>query len=61
MQFFTLSPVKFNNWIVKASIFDDQILIICFNEVKIETICSAFYCEERAHEFIETVIRRSDE
>lgn len=53
----TLDPVKFNNWIVKASIFDDQILIFFLNVFTMQSYCRIFYDEEMAHTYIEKFVR----
>lgn len=48
----SLIPVKIKNWVVKASIFDDQILIFCWNEAIMECKYALFLSEESAYQFI---------
>lgn len=57
LQFVTLDTIKIHNWLVKASVFDDQILIICINFDKIESRVKIFYDEESAYNFIENLHR----
>ena len=47
------------NWLIKASSFDDQILIFLHNERTIQTHIKMFYNEEKAHEYIEGLIHGS--
>lgn len=53
VPFVTLEPVRINDWIVKASILDDQILIFFVNFHKMQSYIRVFYDEETAHNFIE--------
>jgi hypothetical protein len=53
----TLSAVNINNWIVKASVFDEQILIIFHNEYIMCTIVRVFDDEDEAHNFLESVVK----
>lgn len=53
----TLDPVRFNNWIVKASIFDDQILIFFLNVFTMQSYCRVFYDEEMAHLYMEKFVK----
>lgn len=53
----TLDAIRFNNWIVKASIFDDQILIFFFNSFTMQSYCRVFYDEEMAHTYMEKFVR----
>lgn len=52
----TLNSVKFNNWVVKASIFEEQILIFFYNVNTMGCIVRLFTDENIAHEFLEKVI-----
>lgn len=45
--------VIFGNWLLKASSFDDQILIIGYNQATVEYFFKMFYDEEVAREFME--------
>lgn len=56
-RFVSLEPVKFNNWIIKASIFDDQILIFFSNTATMHSYCRIFYDEEIAHLYIERLTK----
>lgn len=53
----TLDAVYVNNWTVKASSFDDQILILFFNNITMACIVRIFLDEEEAHIFFERVIK----
>ena len=55
MKLVTLIPIKRGDWVIKASILDDQILIFLWNEVIMESKWAVFYSEETAHQFIERV------
>jgi hypothetical protein len=52
MKLVSLFPVKRGDWVIKASGFDDQILIFLWNEVIMESITAIFYSEEAAYNFI---------
>jgi hypothetical protein len=56
MHLATLQTVMLGDWLVKASSFDDQILIFLHNERTINTHIKMFYDEEVAHEYIERFI-----
>jgi len=56
MHLVTLQTVMLGDWLIKASSFDDQILIFLHNERTINTHIKMFYDEEKAHEFIERFI-----
>jgi hypothetical protein len=56
MHLATLQTVMLGNWLIKASSFDDQILIFLHNERTITTHIKMFYDEEVAHEYIERFI-----
>lgn len=49
----TLDTVRIKDWYIKASVFDDQILIFFINYNKMTTYCRAFYDEEHAYIYIE--------
>lgn len=53
MYLATLQTVRVGDWLIKASSFDDQILIFLHNEHIIKTHIKMFYNEDKAHEFIE--------
>lgn len=51
-----MPTVQIGDWSIKASSFDDQLLILAANECKMETHFKIFYCEEQAHTFVEGLI-----
>ena len=53
MKLVTLGTVKKGDWIIKASCFDEQILIFIYNECIMLSKIVVFYCEEKAYKFIE--------
>lgn len=53
----SLQTIKLNNWIIKASVFDDQILIFFINKTTMQSYCRMFYSEEHAHYYIENLAR----
>ena len=53
MKLVTLGTIRRGNWLIKASCFDEQILIFFYNECIMTTRIAVFYCEEKAHNFIE--------
>lgn len=53
----SLQTIKFNNWIIKASVFDDQILIFSIDINTMQSYCKMFYSEEHAHCYIEKLVR----
>lgn len=53
MKLVTLVPVKRGDWLIKASVLDDQILIFLWNENIMESRSAIFYNEEVAFQFIE--------
>ena len=55
MNILTLIPVTKRNWIIKASVFDDQILVFFHNPLTLAYFFKIFYNEERAYEFIEKI------
>lgn len=57
VSFASLEPVKFNNWIIKASVFDEQILIFFLNTDTMSTHCRIFYDDNIAHLYIERLTK----
>lgn len=53
--FCSLPLVRFGNWSVKASSFDDQIIIFMLNNISMESIFKIFYNEEHAHQYLESL------
>ena len=51
-----MGVVNFGNWLVKASSFDDQILIFVFNAYTMEHHTKMFYDEEKAYYYIEGLL-----
>ena len=49
-------PIVINDWWIKASVLDDQILVVLVNKNTLTTYCEMFYNEELAHSFIERVL-----
>lgn len=49
----SLDVVKIGNWLIKASSFDDQILISGYNTSTLETFLKMFYNEDVAYIFME--------
>lgn len=49
----TLDTVKKGNWLVKASAFDDQILIFFCDLRTMESHVEMFYCENKAYTYVE--------
>lgn len=56
MHLVTLPTVMFGNWLFKASSFDDQILIFCFNARTMDHHTRMFYDEEKAFNYIEGLV-----
>lgn len=52
MQYLTLETVRFGNWLVKASLLEDTILIFFYNEYTMVSKIKFFYDEERAHNYL---------
>lgn len=59
MKLVTLNSVKRGDWIIKASVLDDQLLIFLWNECKMESRFGMFYSEEHAYLFIERFVHDS--
>ena len=47
--------VILGDWLIKASSFDDQILIIGYNQATVDYFFKMFYDEEVAREFMEKI------
>jgi hypothetical protein len=56
MNILSLISVKRKNWVLKASVFDDQILVFFHNPITLAYFFKIFYNEESAYEFIEKII-----
>ena len=52
----SLKSIELNNWLIKASVLDDQILVVLLNKSTLTSYCEMFYNEEVAHSFIERVL-----
>ena len=52
----TLGAIRRGNWVVKASSFDDQILIFLYNVRTVDLHIRMFYNEELAFNYIESLI-----
>lgn len=55
MKLLSLIPVRRGDWIIKASVLDDQILLFFWNECTIENHFAIFYSEEAAYHYIESL------
>ena len=55
MNILSLIPITKKNWVLKASVFDDQILVFFHNPLTLAYFFKIFYNEERAYEFIEKI------
>lgn len=53
MTLVSLLPVKKGNWILKASVLDDQIMVLFCNVKTLAYFIKMFYNEEDAYIFIE--------
>lgn len=51
--FCSLPPVRISDWIIKASSFDDQILVWFKHELWLDSELRMFYNEEQAYKFLE--------
>lgn len=51
----TLTPVRINDWIVKGSVFEEQILIFFYNVDTMSCIVRLFTDENLAHDFLRKV------
>lgn len=57
MKLVTLGAVRREDWIIKASVLDDQILIFLYNEATMESQSLMFYSEEVAYYYIESLFK----
>lgn len=53
MPLLSLLPVRRGSWVLKASVFDDQIMILFHNVETLAYFLKMFYNEEDAYVFIE--------
>lgn len=58
-NFFSLPALCFGSWLVKASSFDDQILIFFYNDRTMEHHTKMFYDENEAFFYIEGLVNDS--
>jgi hypothetical protein len=52
MQYLTLETIKIGNWLVKASLLEETILIFFYNEYTMVSNIKFFYDEVKAHEYL---------
>lgn len=52
---YSLSTVKIGDWSIKASSFDDQIIMFGYSEHDVESFIKIFYNENTAFDFIESL------
>jgi hypothetical protein len=57
MKLITLESVRRGDWLIKASILDEQLLIFLYNETTMVSDVGIFYCEEEAHYYIERKLK----
>jgi hypothetical protein len=57
MTVLSLLPVSKKNWILKASVFDEQIIVFFYNRLTVASFMKIFYNEECAYEFIEDITK----
>ncbi len=55
MKLVTLGTIRKGDWLIKASCFDEQILIFIYNECIMFSKITVFFCEEKAHNYIESL------
>lgn len=55
MKLVSLIPIRRGEWVIKASVFDDQILIFFWNECTMVFHTEMFYSEDTAYNFIESL------
>lgn len=60
-KLYSLNTVKVGNWSVKASSFDDQIIMFGYSEIDVEGFIQVFYDEESAFKFIESLHDKNSE
>ena len=54
-KLYSLNTVKVGDWSIKASSFDDQIIMFGYSEIDVEGFFKVFYNEETAFNFIESL------
>lgn len=54
-KLYSLNTVKVGDWSIKASSFDDQIIMFGYSEHDVESFFKVFYDEESAFTFIESL------
>lgn len=59
MTLLSLLPVKKGDWVLKASVFDDQIMVMFINAKTLAYTLKMFYNEEDAFAFIERLTNDS--
>ena len=48
--------IRRGDWLIKASSFDDQILILFWNDATMEQYTKMFYSENSAYQYIESLL-----
>ncbi len=56
MILISLIPITRKNWVIKASVFDDQILVFLHNPLTLAYFFKIFYNEECAYKLIEKIV-----
>lgn len=59
LKYVTLGTVRFGEWFVKASLLDDQILLVGLRTDGLGQFVKMFYDEKKAHDFIEVLNRKN--
>lgn len=57
----SLSTIRRGDWSLKASSFDDQVLICGYNEVTVDSFIKLFYNEETAYLFVESLYDKNSQ
>ena len=57
LYYYSLQMIRLGDWLIKASSYDDQILIFTWNEATMEQKLVMFYNEETAHNYIESLLK----
>ena len=52
MHLSSLNEIHFGDWSIKASSFDDQIIMLFHNEHLTISFLKVFYCEEKAFQYV---------
>ena len=58
-KYVTLNTIRFGDWLVKASLLDDQILLVGLRPDGLGQFVKIFYDEKKAHSFIESLNRKT--